>query len=446
MSFQMKNLQELVNINSYELYAEKTRQMGYPEVADEMQKLISRSKKSENESDSKKPIIPIFYDNFRGRFNKNNAVHRFLIKGRFLSLKIKSFFQQDDISRIQKEIGIGKALFDQDKFDKLSNEFGSPKNQIFLPIILDNFRIENTNYFQANKYINFIRIIIKVQNALSMIYKSDPFIEKRITEITLTKFVENYTQTLEKLSKFADNFSWFLEYYGQIVIARFMFQFSSIHDFKIDTRTFITSNLFYNLIELDSSPNNKENPFQPHEIIHIYNLYVGLDTDGVGLLTAENMKKFENYEFSDAFLKRLFDIISLQEQTFDFYQFILLYFQLRNMTSRPGTQFFFEVLDLDGDGVISRNDINYFYKAIVTETNVKNHDYDAFLSKILDIISCQSEFVTEEDLLDSENQELFFKLLIDLNTFKDWEQQSDDGCDDDEEEYEEEEEEERRGN
>lgn len=104
-----------------------------------------------------------------------------------------------------------------------------------------------------------------------------------------------------------------------------------------------------------------------------------------------------------------------------------------NMNTRCGTHFFFKLIDIDEDEVISISDILYFYKANVKESGLDPNtiEFSSFLSELYDLVGCQTKNITEDLLNESKNQTVFFDLLINLNTFSEWEKNLEDEEDDD---------------
>ncbi|OHS92702.1 EF hand family protein [Tritrichomonas foetus] len=438
----MKSLLDSKYRNRISFLTEKVRQMGYEEMANEMQNItqqpkIAKNSNSNPRNDAKngtkedaknyaqQQTVPFFYDNVAPQIDKNNPFLINFLKSRYFSFRERTNIQMSSINDIIAEIGIENFEYDQKKFDKISKIFGEPRNRIFLPVVLENF-VNDANQFETDKYIDFVKCIIKVQLALFMIYTTDLIIEKGISESHLCEFVRQYAATIRKLSPLQEDLDWYMQFYEQAVTSRFLFQISSINDTKVDIKALVTSVIFFQFINLDSISKRDIRPFTIKNTTKTYNMFIDLDTIGLGYLNAKSIKKFDGYHFTNAFTKRVFEIMPTFEQNMDFALFLKLVYPLKDMRTSQATHFFFRVLDLDGDGVISRPDINYFYKAMVKESNIKNHDYDSFLAKLLDIVGCQTEFVSEDDLLDSDNQDLFFKLLIDIKTFNDWEQQNED--------------------
>ena len=394
--------------------SEKVHQMGYSEVAEEFSKLIT----SKDDKDPKERPIPLLYDNFMLSFDKENPIHLFFIHKRFLDFNEKTGFHAKEVEMIEKELGINK-MFNEKKIKKLSDELGYPRNRIFTPEILECFKNEN-GIFLTKKFTSFIHTIMRIQLALQMIYSSDPFIEQFITEEKLLQLINNYSTKIKALSPLQGKYDWYKEFYSQIVASRFLFALSPLNDTKINIKSLVSSNLFLKFINMDNLP-LENNPLSIKQTTEIYNIYVGLDSQQQGLLTQQDIKTLDGFLFTDAFTNRLMEIVQTFGEEIDFGLFLQIFYPLRNMHTLQGTHFFFKILALDSEEYISRHSINYFYKAMIKESQIEDHDFDSFLSKLFDIVGCKDEFITEDILYKSESQDLFFKLLIDIKTFKDWE-------------------------
>ncbi|KAK8882793.1 Serine/threonine-protein phosphatase 2A regulatory subunit B'' subunit gamma [Tritrichomonas musculus] len=395
-------------------YIKTVEALGYADVANEMANIISPPEINI------KNTIPIFFCNNLQQVTKNIYVSWFGQKRR--DDFTHTIFHEADIEKISNALKNENPLFDQKIFDKLSQDYQPPKNQIFKPEFLKYF-VDKENHFLTSKYFDFITKVMRIQLALLSIYNIDLTYENILTEEDLKTFIELFTKRnnyLEQEFRKESNKE-FLEYYLEIVAHHFIFTLSSFQNVKIEIPKLIKSPIFFQFIFVDQLSNS---PFTIRNALKVYDACTRLITTDSPFLSEAKIKRFAPCCFTNAFTKRLFEVIQADSDCYiDFTVFLQIYYSLNYINSRPGTQFFFQVVDLDSDGYISRTDILYFYKGITFETKIED-DFDSFLSKLLDIIGCKEENVTEEVLFHSQNQDLFFKLLIDMKTFSKWENQN----------------------
>lgn len=409
--------------------ANRLRMMGYEKEAHEYLNLVDETKEQANNE-----AVPVFYEKFDA--SSENEFNKTFCK--YFSRKRVSLFRETLLT--DTDFQILQDIFPADSevaqlteidFKSLIPKFNQMKQGIFSEKIIRNFIIEGKN-FNCEGYLDFLQLFQKLQIALLFMVAVDITITDYITEAKLHDFVNHYVKKIESLQKLEDEFSWFKEFYVPIVVTQLSFHLCPVAIGKFDLYELITSKAFIQFIDMDriASPNN---PFGfKYTTSKFYNLYVDLDHDQDGFLEEKNMKKIDDFEFTDEFLSCMFDTIqAFEDGKLDFSLFLTVLMPMRNLLTRKATRFFFEILDVDSDGQITEYDINYFYKGMVRETGIQKHDNDSFIAELYDIIKCDENGITEEVLFDSGAQDIFFKLLIDVNTFKEWEMQGE--VDDDEE-------------
>lgn len=380
--------------------------LGHENVANEMRNLLSIPDDDQTVNFFNEDSLPFL----------NSQIYNDL----FLKLRKEDFktslFTISDIQKIEQKLGTKVVKYDKCLFEELYNEFALPKNLIFSPDFLQYFRTRNN--FNGRRFIDFILKASKMQYALFMIYSKNLDHSDYLTGDQLRDFIDSYINRIPPLKEILTENNGFREYYIEIVANRFIFDLSYSEDARFEIPRLVKSTIFFQFIFYEEYPNG---PFDYENVYEIYQKCSELLDGESQFINDKSIKHFSTCILSDAFIQRLFEVIQADSQNFiDFVVFLQIYYPFTFLTTKQGTHFFFRILDLNSDGVITRADILYFYKAIVKESNI-NIDFDAFMGKLLDIIGCRSESVTEEVLNQSQNQDLFFKLLIDLKTFKKWE-------------------------
>lgn len=335
---------------------------------------------------------------------------------------------------------------------------------------LSAFKIEKSKYhqnhiekiviFKSSEYIDCLLLVSRIFFAYSFFEKIDPKVfydfDGFVSEDNLSFFIEKmipYLNSLKNLGKMTD-------YYVPYATALIMTYLTFYEKEKIPIKDLLFSKIFIKFINIDyddlikkdkpkisnnsipiaddglpnfsnSSSNvgrRPNNPFKPEESKIIYNKFIKMDSKKTGYLRMEDVKKTDNFWFTDAFLDRLFHNVltetSYNEDRFDYILFLRFYLSLNYMKTPRSVDLFFEVADIDGDGVISNFDILYFYKEMIRESKIdkEKHSYDKFYSELLDITKCNAkDGITKKQIYQNKVGYPFFLLLFDINTFKDWE-------------------------
>ncbi|KAK8886669.1 Serine/threonine-protein phosphatase 2A regulatory subunit B'' subunit gamma [Tritrichomonas musculus] len=350
----------------------------------------------------------------------------------------KSFLKEKDIKIILDELNYpNQTIIPRDKIDfqKLSNEIGEYKcHTIFSSDVLDYFTNKKSNNFNSKKYVKFLSAYSQRKVCKLQLMKCDPYLIHTVTNDTLRSFFERKAKKIEALQALYNKSKNFFEYYFEIILSIFFFFLSPIYESKcIDIYDLLSSKLFDQFICMDKLP-RQTNPLTIKNTREIYYSFIKLDSEEKGLLIMKDIKKIDNYIFTDVFTSRVFQVFQLYQEKLDIYLFIYLLLSIRNISKPNGTKLFFKFIDLDEKGWISQSDILFFYKGLIKEIDdsIDNHSFDHFLAELYDIVGCSNNQITLDDIVKSKQQNLFFKLLIDINTFKQWELNQDDEFDDEE--------------
>lgn len=348
----------------------------------------------------------------------------------------KSSLKDKDIKLIFDELNfpimetISRDLID---FEGMTSKIGEYKCQtIFSPEVLDYFTIKKNNDFNSKHYAKFLYAYSQRQKCKFQLMKCDPYLTSTVTNDTLRAFLERKAKKINALQSLYDKYKNFYDYYFEIILSIFFFYLSPIYESKcIDVYELLSSKLFDQFICMDELPTTS-NQLTIKKTREIYYAFIKLDSEEKGLLIMKDIKKIENYIFTDVFTSRVFQVFQLYQDKLDIYLFIYLFLSIRYISKPNGTKLFFKFIDIDEKGWISQSDILYFYKGLISEIDdgIDNHSFDHFLAELYDIVGCSNDKITLDDIIKSKQQSLFFKLLIDINTFIQWELNSEDGLED----------------
>lgn len=397
----------MLSFNEGQLLAQ-LNMMNLDGVASAYKAIISNKKKT-----IKEEIPPFFQQNseFKNEFHE-------LISNCIFDYKQKEFqktiITKDDIKNIANETDV----------ERIKTILGSEKQSAISPKIVNKFMIASTGKFDTKLFSAFLEQLSNMQFTILDIIKIDTNITTTIKEETLTIFLTEFISKTNSLKVLENKNEWFKEYYIQYVVSLFEFHFGSFSCPQfMDAQRLLTSSLFFSLANIDKNYGN--NPFKISEATSIYRVYSeNLSDENDGMKTKKEMKVMCESEFSNAFLDRLFEVMPTFDGMFDYSLFINFYIAYQNMHKRAGINFFFKLLDIDGDSLISRNDALYFYKGLVEETMFDDINEDRFFSELFDTVSGDPVNGITVKTLYKMGSTTFIKKLIDIKCFKEWEQLS----------------------
>jgi Ca2+-binding EF-hand superfamily protein len=303
-----------------------------------------------------------------------------------------------------------------------------PKKGLFSEEVLRH--CSNNSGLRCQTFLQFVHTLADIQTGIECLLSIDPAIGDSISFSDFQEFIEIFSERFSALDRLQEGkeLNWYKEFYVPIVMSRFAFFMGTANTNRFDLRSLVSSKEFLQFLRMDSMDSEKH-PMGVKATTTIYNLYVALDSKREGMLSPSDLKSMriggEEYVFSPAFTSRIFDVLQTYDGKVDFGLFLSLYFPLRYMSLPAASHFFFEIFDVDEDGVISIPDIAFFFKSLVKVAQSTSANFDYYLSEMFDMAQCQSNGITEEMLKQCGEQAEIVKMLIDVVSFSDWDKQED---------------------
>ncbi|EFO26244.1 EF hand family protein [Loa loa] len=175
------------------------------------------------------------------------------------------------------------------------------------------------------------------------------------------------------------------------------------------------------------------NWFSKRNCLRIKNIYEQLDTDGNGLLSFSEMTDFQR--ITNSFMQRVFEV----QQTYDNDELDLrgfcdLLFAIEHKSDRSALSYYFRVLDVDGDNLLSASDLNFFYRDLAKMledcfsdgSSQKAPLFDDIKNEIFDMCHPKNpKGITLKELISSGKGGTVVGLLTDLDAFLEYENRED---------------------
>lgn len=357
--------------------------------------------------------------------------------------KQREEFRETMITNEDSEI-VRRIMADKDtlpvelvRFRTLEKELGKEKFNLLLNDEMKrNFVFGDE--FQCSTFVQFVSILAHVQLALMFLFILDSKITDSVHEFTVHDMVREYLRNVDRLARLQEELDWYVEFYCPIVVSRMRFFLDGTWNGKFNLAKLITSKPFIQFVYMDHMDIEK-NPFSVENTTWLYSLYVKIDSQKEGMLTQDDMRVISidggktKFEFSQAFLSRLFEKLHTFNGKLDFALFLCVIWPLAYMGEPQAARFFVDLFDLDEDGRVGILDLRYFYKSIYEDQ--ENADskvtFDWFMSEIYDMCQCREEGFTADMLIASGEQEHIIKMMIDMNSEANSEGEDDDPFDDD---------------
>ncbi|CAK9174367.1 unnamed protein product [Ilex paraguariensis] len=162
---------------------------------------------------------------------------------------------------------------------------------------------------------------------------------------------------------------------------------------------------------------------------HFYVIYCKfweLDTDHDFLIDKENLIRYGNHALTYRIVDRIFSQVprkftSKVEGKMGYEDFVYFILSEEDKSSEPSLEYWFKCIDLDENGVITRNEMQFFYEEQLHRMECMAQEpvlFEDILCQIVDMIGPENEsYFTLSDLKSSKLSGSMFNVLFNLNKF-----------------------------
>ncbi|CAA0843109.1 Probable serine/threonine protein phosphatase 2A regulatory subunit Bgamma [Striga hermonthica] len=222
----------------------------------------------------------------------------------------------------------------------------------------------------------------------------------------------------------------FQERYAETVIYRIFYHVNRSGNGHITLRELKRSNLIAAMQHADEEEDiNKVLRYFSYE--HFYVIYCKfweLDTDHDFLIDKENLIRYGNHALTYRIVDRIFSQVPRKftcnvEGKMGYEDFIYFILSEEDKSSEPSLEywFVFKCIDLDGNGIITRNEMQFFYEEQLHRMECMAQEpvlFEDILCQIVDMINPEDEsYITLRDFKGSKLSGSVLNILFNLNKF-----------------------------
>ncbi|EPS71483.1 hypothetical protein M569_03272, partial [Genlisea aurea] len=228
--------------------------------------------------------------------------------------------------------------------------------------------------------------------------------------------------------EFLQNTPEFQERYAETVIYRIFYNVNRSNNGRLSLRELKRSNLIAALQHADEEEDiNKVLRYFSYE--HFYVIYCKfweLDTDHDFLIDKENLIRYGNHALTYRIVDRIFSQVPRKftckvEGKMGYEDFVYFILSEEDKSSEPSLEYWFKCIDLDGNGVITRNEMQFFYEEQLHRMECMAQEpvlFEDILCQMVDMLNPENEgYITLRDVKGSKLSGNVFNILFDLNKF-----------------------------
>lgn len=233
--------------------------------------------------------------------------------------------------------------------------------------------------------------------------------------------------------KFLHDHKEFHTRYIKTVIARIFYVVNRSWSGRITQMELKRSNFLSILENLESEDDiNLIRDFFSYE--HFYVIYCKfweLDKDHDLYISKEDLFRHNNYSINPKVIDRIFSGTVLKgrdwrEGLMSYYDFVWFLISEEDKRNPTSIEYWFRVLDIDGDGILSMYELEYFYSEQMEQMRERQIEYMPFndlLCQMLDLVKPkESGKIRLKDLKQCKMANIFLDTFINLEKYLDYEQ------------------------
>ncbi|KAJ9169637.1 hypothetical protein P3X46_017803 [Hevea brasiliensis] len=220
----------------------------------------------------------------------------------------------------------------------------------------------------------------------------------------------------------------FQERYAETVIYRIFYYINRSGNGRLTLRELKRGNLVAAMQHADEEEDiNKVLRYFSYE--HFYVIYCKfweLDTDHDFLIDKENLIRYGNHALTYRIVDRIFSQVPRKftsniEGKMGYEDFVYFMLSEEDKSSEPSLEYWFKCIDLDGNGVLTPNEMQFFYEEQLHRMECMAQEpvlFEDILCQIVDMIAPEAEdYITLHDLKTSKLSGNVFNILFNLNKF-----------------------------
>ncbi|XAR64894.1 hypothetical protein NMG60_11008783 [Bertholletia excelsa] len=220
----------------------------------------------------------------------------------------------------------------------------------------------------------------------------------------------------------------FQERYAETVVYRIFYYMNRSGNGRLTLRELKRGDLIAAMQHADEEEDiNKVLRYFSYE--HFYVIYCKfweLDTDHDFFIDKENLIRYGNHALTYRIVDRIFSQVprkftSKVEGKMGYEDFVYFILSEEDKSSEPSLEFWFKCIDLDGNGVLTRNEMQFFYEEQLHRMECMAQEpvlFEDILCQIVDMIGPENEsYFTLRDLKGSKLSGSVFNILFNLNKF-----------------------------
>lgn len=264
--------------------------------------------------------------------------------------------------------------------------------------------------FDIEKFEDYVTTVIRMQRHFARLLEYASLPQGMLTLDDIESFVTDVINEAETLKPVRNN-----GFYKEMVLEITSFSLDILGMNRVAAKDLVSTEDFPLFLEVDSD-SSIDNPFSYKFFLQWYSAFTK-SVNSEGMLTKESFKHCSDWKLCDAFVDRVFETSVLFDGCMDFAGFIRFVIAKHFNETANGARYFFNLFDVDGDGMIGPFDIEYFYNSLSCESKQTDTSLGTFVQEMLDKAQATEIGFTLEQFISCGSCDLIADVMSDYTEF-----------------------------
>lgn len=316
------------------------------------------------------------------------------------------------------------------KYDPVAMNFISKKSKLILfsEEVYKSF-VFKPSLFDFLSFSQFVKGIVKLNKNFSELLSYSKMQDCMLTIDDIDEFLEKKIPEANSLKHLLENNAVTIPFYKQLAIEQIGFHFDPYGMNRISPIELMLSKHFSSFLALlqtskqnettddDEIEDDPDNTFSYSYFLLVFAKF-SKNVNEEGMMDRKSFKLCSDWHLCDAFVDRVFENSTVYNDCLDFSGFAHFYINYENSDTPNGARFYFNLFDVDDDGLINPYDIGVFYKDLVRESKSTEADLEILIQELLDKTQATEMGFTLDQFVNCGSCEEIAGILSDFNEFK----------------------------
>ena len=242
-----------------------------------------------------------------------------------------------------------------------------------------------------------------------------------ISNTDLKKYIEHFSKELSFIK--AEDDEELTQRYIEFAAQQILIVLDPLSSGKVMIGKLLNDVLFMYFVMVDGWAEERPNPFSIDTLNSFLKDFKNIDQNHDGILDPDDLLYMSRTRLTKTFVRRAAEAISFNNGVLNFEWYVRFRVAWFSVGEDFANAYFFDTIDVDNDGYITQNEINYFYRDVDKEAHEIYPDpdkippYNSVVTQHLDMCQATDQKITRKMFISSKATEGLLRRICDIREF-----------------------------